>query len=258
MKRTGTPTAGESSPIPSDLLRSVPRECELTGLGRFAIGASVALALGALIGSVAIYIAATRASELKRAMIESGRVAGVVIKAYRTGGDNKKDVFLYEFGVDGQTYRGRTEIAVSRSPEYRVGVSIPVRYLPSRPQGNWIDGYPPSSVPLFLIPLVSVACIGGALAIVANVRRQRELLTEGRPVLAEVKRIKRVQTGNHKTQQAFVEFALLNGAVREGRIDFRRRVPQLGSTILILYDKENPRRLVRYPASLVRLSRVAS
>jgi Protein of unknown function (DUF3592) len=188
-------------------------------------------------------------------MATSGRdAAGVVIKTYRAGGDDKKDVFIYEFVVGGQTYRVRTEIASGRGLGYQVGTSVPVRYLPSRPQENWIDGHPPGGVPLFFIPLVSVACFGGAWAIAVKVRRQRELLAEGRPALAEVKRIKRIQTGNHKMQRAFIGFTLLNGSVHEGRIDFQRRVPQLGSTILILYDREDPRRLIRYPVSLVRLS----
>jgi len=242
--------------IPAELLRSIPRDYRLTGMGKFVVGAALALGLGAVASSVAIYISAKETSALKREMAEQGQVVpGVVVKTYRTGDDGKRDVFLYEFSVDGTAYRGRTDIELRASPHYEAGSSIPVRYLPSQPAKNWIDGHPPGGVPLFVIPLLGGGLLVGSYAIFRNLRRQEGLVSEGRAALARVMKVTRVRRGEQRKQRAQIGFVLLSGARQEAYIEFGRNAPQADSTIVIVYDRENPRRVLRYPACLVRVEK---
>jgi len=252
-------TAAGPIQIPAELLRSIPRDCSLTCAGRFVLGAVIAMILGAVCFSVGAYMSAERTSALKQEMAEHGQIApGVVIKTYRTGDDPKRDVFLYQFSIEGKTYAGRTEVGAGASSRYQAGSNVPVRYLPARPQANWIDGYPPSGVPLFVIPLLSGGLLITAYAMSVGLRRQQELLSEGRAALARVKKVTRLRRGEHKKQRAHIEFALLSGARQEAYVDFGRNAPQPESTIVIVYDRENPRRVLRYPPPLVRLEKPES
>lgn len=243
--------------IPEELLRSVPRDCRLTTGGKVLLGLAIAMILGAVAFGVGVYISTTRATALKKQMASEGKVAqGVVIKTYRTGDENSKhDVFVYEFGFGGRTFHGRTEIKVHGSPSYPVGSSVPVRYLPAHPDKNWIEGHQPGSIPLFVIPLFAGGMLAGAYAIFFSVQRQKALVGEGRAALAKVKKVQRVWRGEHKKQRAHIEFALLNGTRQEARVDFGGHAPQPDSTIVIVYDPENPRRVLRYPSPLVRVEK---
>jgi hypothetical protein len=242
--------------IPDELMRSVPRHWKLTASGKCVLGAAVFMVVGAIAFSVGAYISAKKTSALKRAMAEEGQlVSGAVVKTYRTGDDHKRNVFHYEFVLDGKVYTGRTEIGVGHSPGYQAGNSVPIRYLPARPTTNWIDGYPPSGVPLFLIPVLGGAMLLVAYAMLRNLWRQEELVAEGRAVLARVKAVKRVRRGENRKQRAQLEFTLLSGAQQEAYLEFSRNAPQPDSTIVVVYDRENPRRVLRYPACLVRVEK---
>ena len=81
-------------------------------------------------------------------------------------------------------------------------------------------------------------------------RKQMQLLTEGRPAPGIVTRHRRTKDGTIIRY----EFALLNGATAKGRGQ-TRRPPPIGSRICVLYDPENPRRNAPYPLYLVRLTR---
>lgn len=246
--------------IPPELLRSAPRDCRLTRRGMLTLGVAVVLFLGAIAFTVGASLSNMRTKALKREMADSGMLAtGTVVKTYRTGDDDKRDVFLYEFRAMDRTYSGRTDISVKHSPHYEVGSSISVRYLPSRPEKSWIAGYAPGEVPLFVIPLVAGACLFGGYSVYAKLRRQQELVSEGRAVLARVLKVKRVRYGGvhgaHSTHRAEVEFPLLNGSVQKARVDLGRRAPSADSTLVIVYDRENPKKVLRYPACFVRLEK---
>ena len=243
--------------IPAELLRSVPRDCRLTAGGKVLLGLAVAMILGAVAFGVGVYISTTRATALKKEMASQGQIAqAVVIKTYRTGDENsRRDVFLYQFVVGEQIHNGRTDINAHGSPRYPVGSSVPVRYLPTRPDVNWIEGHSPRSMPLFVIPLFAAGMLAGAYAIFFSVRRQKALVGEGRAALAKVKKVQRVLRGEHKKKRAYIEFTLLNGSRQESHVDFGGKAIEPDSTIVIVYDAENPRRVLRYPSPLVRVEK---
>lgn len=242
--------------IPAELQRSTPRGFRLTAMGRLTLGAAIVFVLGAVAFSVGAFLSAARAKALMREMAEHGQLAsGVVVKAYRTGDDDKRDVFLYEFVVADKTYNGRTKVRVRNSPHYRAGASIPVRYLPAQPEKNWIDGYPPGAIPLFVTPLVAGALLIGGYSVFRKLRCQEELVSEGRAALARVTVVKRVRRGEYRKQRAHIEFGLMSGARQEAYLEFGKNAPAPDSTIVIVYDRENPRRVLRYPACLVRVQK---
>lgn len=74
---------------------------------------------------------------------------------------------------------------------------------------------------------------------------------------AKVKKVERVRADNHTKQRAFIEFPLMSGSIREAHVDFQRQPPQAGSAIVIIYDRENPDRVMRYPVAMMRITRVA-
>jgi hypothetical protein len=259
-KATGQASANvaiDPARIPEELLRSIPRDCRLTGFGKFAVGTAVTLIIGAIAFGVGVYLVTTRNAALKKEMAEHGETTtGVVVRTYRAGDENnKRDVFLYQFDAGGKTYSGRTDVGVRNSPRYHAGSELPVRYLPVHPQINWMDGRAPRTVPLFTIPLFVVLMLGGAYGIFWGVRRQRMLVSEGRAALARIKEVKRLMRGEHKKQRAYIEFAQLNGAHQEAHVDFGKKAPQAGSTMVVLYDPDNPSRVLCYPASLVRVAK---
>lgn len=242
--------------IPPELMRSTPRACRLTVGGRFALGVAIFMVLGATAFSLGAYVSVKKNTALKREMAERGQVvSATVVKTYRTGDDNKRDVFLYEFDLDGKTHNGRTDIGIGHSPHYRVGTAIPVRYLPDRPNKNWIEGYPPGAIPLFLIPVLGGMMLVVAYAMLWRLRRQQELVAEGRAALARVLSVKRVRRGEHKKQRAQIEFALMSGARQEAYLEFGKNAPPPNSALVVLYDRENPLRILRYPACLVRVEK---
>lgn len=252
-------TASDQAQIPLELLRSTPRDLALTTQGQIAVQVLIVTAVIVLLLSAGVYISASHTSALKREMAREGQlVSGVIVQAQRSSGKNRRDVFIYEYAVDGQRYRGRITTRVHTPPVYAVGGTVPVRYLPSRPSVNWPDGRPPAGAPLWFIPLLVAALLAGTGAMFWIFRRQRELLCEGRPALARVQSLKRVRKGEYSRQRAQIEFTLLSGGTRQAYLDFGANAPQPGSTVVILYDRENPARLMRYPASLVRVETPAT
>jgi hypothetical protein len=160
---------------------------------------------------------------------------------------------VYRFVTGETTHHGRTDIKAHGSPIYAAGSTVPVLYLPTRPDVSWIQGHPPGSIPLFAVPLFAGGMLAGAYAIFFAVRRQRALVAEGRAALATVKSVQRVWRGEHKKQRAYIEFTLMNGSRQEAHIDSGGKALQADSTLVIVYDPENPRRALRYPSPLVRV-----
>jgi len=70
-----------------------------------------------------------------------------------------------------------------------------------------------------------------------------------------VKTVKRVHRGEYRKQRAQIQFLLMSGARQEAQLEFGKNAPQPDSTIIILYDRDNPRRVLRYPACLVRVEK---
>jgi hypothetical protein len=126
--------------------------------------------------------------------------------------------------------------------------------MPNDVSDNWIDGYKPRPLPVWLAPLFGVACLFIAGIAAYSVRRQMNLLSYGRAAAARVTGTKRVwhHEGGHHTRVQF-EFRLRNGSLRKGSVETGRKAPALGTEFVIVYDPDEHKRLARYPLPLVRI-----
>ena len=104
-----------------------------------------------------------------------------------------------------------------------------------------------------MVPFV----IGGILAALGgvigwSVGKQKRLLREGRPAPGLV-------TGythaSHGKKGIRYEFRLMSGALAKGKSPAtRHRLPAIGSTVCVVYDRDNPRSNSMYPVELVRVA----
>jgi len=130
-----------------------------------------------------------------------------------------------------------------------------VRFVPFRPALNYPADYIEKPLPLWLPYAVALALVGTSAGCLLPIRRSRWLLEEGRtaPALVTAHKVTRDSHGARMGIQFTYRFVQLSGVAVEGRSGPGRHPPEIGSTICVLYDPENPRRNAPYPLSLVRL-----
>jgi hypothetical protein len=245
----------KSSGIPAELLRYVPRNVVLTAAGRAAVIAAVLLMLGGIAAGIGANVLAERDRALQETIARE-RVAteAVVTNVARRRGDDAKTTVSYVFSVNGREYAGQARLRKRAAAGIEPGMRIAVEYMASTPAMNWLAGRPPRGVPVFLsLVAVPLAMTGVIMLIVLN--RRRQLLTYGRATEARVIASKRYSRGSHGGHGYHVdfEFRLLSGARRTGRFDVHKDPPAEGSSVAIVYDCDEPRRLMRYPAGMFRV-----
>jgi hypothetical protein len=244
--------------IPPELLRSTPREAKLTSIGVVAWIFVVLLGLGGIVGGTLIYAASDHWSALKAEMRTSGSTAeGTVIGLRRTSGKNPQRLVSYRYMVGDRAYENRMRLGLRRTANLSFGSPVLVRYLPRDPKIGWLGGFEPGGVPIFLFPLTLF--ISGLLVFVLllNLRKQRGLIIEGRPALATVTAVEKALEGDHRVIRVKYEFKIMSGAMRTGSSDVHRNPPAVGTTIVVLYGRDNQTQQARYPLSLYGLEGAA-
>jgi hypothetical protein len=263
-----TPSEFPTMEIPPDLIRSCPRETTWTGLGWLSLVFVSVLVLGGLAFTVYAAIDSTRNKALDRQMAGEGRlVTGHVIRSVQIRGDHPRRIVDFDYRVDGATLRGRTEMGLRGTPEYKPGSEVSVTYLSSNPSTAWIVGHEPDGVPLIAILVILIGLLASAISILWRLLWARNLLAEGRPALARVTDVRRVHWRGaswrplgrvsmpmkHSRRMASLEFQLLSGATHVARAEVSGSPPPVGSTVVVLYDREKPNRVGIYPFRTVQL-----
>jgi len=236
---------------PRPLTLSRPRDVELTRAGSALVAVAVLLFAGAVVMGVLLSGEARRQAGNQQALVEQGTTAGGEVTRLWTNGDDRRRV-EYRFVVDGRAYSGRTRVSEARRRSLRVGSPLAVRYLPGNPSVHDLGGTPRGGMPVGLPFLISgILAATGGLCLFA-IRRQRQLLTDGRLAPGIV-------TGHHKQKSSHgthesmtFEFPLLSGAVAKGKAGASKASPAVGSVICVVYDPERPSRNRIYPMPLVR------
>jgi len=257
MNRNRSSALSEHWQPPAELLRSPPRLVRLSAAGKALAGVAVALLAGALVSGVWLYVLAARdAARFDRILREGVSTQAEVIRVGRTRRDDEvRRVVTYAYGAGAQSYRGRTTLRRRDRRSLETGSRIPVRYLPADPGRSWMHGYEPKGVPLWAFLVVSLGLALGAAPIALVLRSQRRLLEEGRPALARVTQCRRTQSSGHSRTRVQYEFRILSGAIRTGSYEVEKNPPAAGSTLTVIYHREEPRRNARYPLPLVRTAR---
>jgi hypothetical protein len=248
----------DNSRLPSDLLRPTPRHVRLKGCGIFVLALLAALILGGLWGGTEIYRRANL-SERHVALFASEGVstAARVVRVQRRGGGNdRRSTVHYRYVVGDREYAGATTVRRVDRDRYEPGSQIAVRYLSSEPRTSWKEGYAPRRQPIWPAFVLPAGAVLVALALAAQIRRQSRLLTYGRPAVATVTKVEKKRSDKGTYWRVHYEWTLLSGGKRQGRYNHGKKLPPaVGTTIPIVYDRDQPSRHGKYPLSLVAVSR---
>jgi hypothetical protein len=245
-----SPRSIRNEKVPAELLRSAPRAVRLKAGGiALAITAGVMFA-SAWVAGVWLYLAATRETRQATAEVQEVSVSS---------GENPRWVVRYRYTVDGREYSGRGRMGRVQRQRVEVGSVIPIRYSVTDAARSWIGSR--EGIPIWLPPLVAVNLAAGAAGIAFVLRREAALLIHGRPALGRVIDAKRInQGGGHgaKTQYRLtVEYRLMSGALQTARFDRRQEIA-VGSSVIVVYDRDNSRRSQLYPFPLVRTQNIST
>ncbi len=109
-----------------------------------------------------------------------------------------------------------------------------------------------SHTPLWAAPLAFIAMAIAVLWTAVRLTRERRLLEEGHVAPAIVTRLG-IRTD--KGRMVYYEFATYSGSAIKGKYGpvHGKWVLPVGAPIVVLYDRDEPKRSTRYPSSLVAL-----
>ena len=240
--------------MPPELDRYLPREVALSAGGRVVAGLTVLLLAGAIGSGVAIWTAAGNAqARLARLEREGVWTTATVVATGRNRDEEGGWFIRYQYDADGGTHTGQARLR--RGERMDVGTRVPVHYLREAPDAAWPAGHEPRGVPAWLAFMAAGTMVFGAVALLLLLRKQLTLLAEGRAVEARVVRAYKVRSGSHSHSRAEYEFRTLSGAVRRIRLAVAGRMPEAGSVVTMLYDRDNPGVGAVYPLPLVKVVR---
>lgn len=237
---------------PPELAGSGPREVRMSAAGK-ALSVFMALLLVGAAVAVVYLSRAARTDAAKRAELDASSVdvQGVVTRRWRTGGKSDTPKVSYQFQYDGRTYIGTSSAPRRAWDDLSIGSPIAIRVVPGRPELNHPRDWEYEAIPAWMPWLPGSMLALTAILIVFMIRRQIALLRDGRAAPALVTGHRRIKGG----QMLVYEFQLPDGAVRKGRGGKTRTPPEVGTTITVVYDPENPKRNAPYPMDLARLDR---
>ena len=238
---------------PAELTGSAPREVRLSGGGVGLAILAVVLFVAGIAGGFALQGTAARELVEQKLLREQGAdVESQVLRHWRTRDKESRTMVSYTLEMEGRTYSKSVKVPRRIWQTLDVGSQITVRFLPSNPAINRPrDWETQPAVPVWL-PII-VGLTGGAVGalLVVILKRQLQLLSEGRPAPAIVTRYSFAQ---HGSKNVHYEFPLLGGGVQRGKRGPTRSLPAIGSTLCVLYDRDNPRRNAPYPLDMARLA----
>ena len=257
MDRKGTVEIGDNWVAPVGFERSTPRAVMLTGKGKcFRAFQIVMIAVSAVSGIGLGWVAAGEAARLRSFHAEAAITSGIVGNTWSTQGDSPETWISYRFEVEGRAYAGRSPIPRSLWQKLRAGSQVRVEYLPGHPEKNQAVGASASDmqpwVPVLLFVLF--ALIGSAMG--WHLGKHRRLLEEGRAapgIVTDHGKLRRGSHGKSLGKKYRYRFLLLSGASCKGKAGPIPNPPEIGSTVTIVYDRDNPSRNAPYPFLLVKL-----
>jgi hypothetical protein len=247
LQRTWTP--------PPELLGSGPREVELSRAGIAVAVLAGFLILGGIGAGIALERVRIQQSDGQKLLREQGDdVESSVTRLWRASDKESSPMVAYQFEVDGRTYHKSVNVPLAIWKKLASGSPLAVRFLPSDPSRShprdWAESIMPNWVPFLMGGMLGA----GGVALVLILRWQLGLLSEGRPAPAVVTRYSNAQ---HGQKNIHYEFPLLGGEVAKGKSGPTRRLPAIGATLCVIYDRENPRRNARYPLRMAQVAREA-
>jgi hypothetical protein len=237
---------------PVELERAGPREVKLAGAGIAIACLACLLFAGAIAAAVGLTGVSRRSAREVAALDESAtEIQAVVTRHWKTSGESSERRITYQFEYAGRTYHGTSRAPRDIWARIDVGSPIRVRFVAGNPELSHPAGWKKDVLPSWLPPVVALGLILPGMLMLYAIRRQVQLLSDGRPAPAIVTGHRRVKGGRILRY----EFPLLNGRVGKGSGGHSRRPAPVGSTITVVYDRDNPKRNAPYPFEMVRIVR---
>jgi hypothetical protein len=237
---------------PAELARGGPRDVKLSGSGVAVTVVACLLLLGAIAAAIGLSRKSARDAANRQELEASGiETQAVVTRHWRTGGKEDQRRLTYEFAYDGRSYRASVNAPRKFWDVLPVGSPVRVRFVPARPELSHPIDWRLDVMPSWVPAIVAVGLVFPGLLLLFMIRRQMQLLSDGRAAPGIVTGHRRVKGG----QVLKYEFPLLSGGIGKGRGGQSRRPPAVGSTIAVVYDRDNPKRNAPYPFDMVRIVR---
>jgi hypothetical protein len=212
----------------------------------------VAMVGGAIVAAGLLLGAYQRGAERVARIEQQGIPAeATVVEAGPLKGSPKRRTIVYRYTAAGQTWEGRVRLRRRDSQRVAMGSVVPIRYLSSEPARSWMLGYEPRGSLLWVAVLLPSALVLGTVPLAMLLRRQWNLLEEGRVIEARVVASRKVDSGEGSHFEVEYEFRILSGALRRVKLAASKK-PVEGTPATLIYDRDNPNRVARYPLSLVR------
>lgn len=236
---------------PDGLGYSSLRPVRLTVAGYLMVVLMVVFIIGSVVLGTFLFDQSQRQqAERDRLQRDGVLTQAVIIRLWRSGGKETTPYVRYRFLVNGSEVVGTSRTPKRRWATLRIGDSLPIRYVAAAPAFNHPADWDANVTPPWLGLTVGVIFVGVAALFFLLLRRQWQLLGEGRPAPGIVSKTRRTD----KTVVVTYEFRLPNGSTHTGKSNVSsRNIPGQGSQVCVLYDADNPRRNALYPFCLVRL-----
>jgi hypothetical protein len=229
----------------------------VSGLGAAMLAIAASLVAVGIWGAIELGRRAETAHR-RMGLFASERVltGGNVIQLRKRGDDdNPRVIAHYRYAAQGRELTGSTTLRRGEQQNYAVGSPVAVWYLPSESEASWLDGYSPRGEPSWPAAVVPLGCGLGAMALIFLIRRQSKLLTSGRAAMATITKAVKKRGEEGSSWVVHYEWNTLSGATRTGKYLHHKKVaPAIGTTIPIVYDRENTFRNSKYPMSFVRIA----
>jgi hypothetical protein len=237
---------------PPELTGATPRKVKYTQRGKVNLGVfGFALVFGFLIvaGLFGSYIGD---QQLKT---DAKETVGSVTKKWTQSGRSTTvyHYVAYSFTVEGQTFRGESNLPNSKWQPLSVGASLGVRYVPSNPSNNAADNaYESPSMP-YWVPLAALPVwVWFVYLSVYQVRREKWLLQYGQTTAAVITSDNRGKSIPKYGWVTRYEFQLPEGSMRKGSVQ-RDGTWMRGQTVCILFNPKRPRISGIYPLQMCEI-----
>lgn len=241
---------------PPGLEWSRPRAVRLSAAGRgMAIGAIAMALAGPAAGYAMFQESRDQAARRQQLIDHPALAAGVITKLTKESKDSNSGTVHYEFDAGDQRVAGKMRIRRSWWRELTIGDPLTIRYASGAPAINAPDGTLPRVLPMWVAFLVGGILVGISALFAAILRADLRLLSEGRIAEGTVQeiRVSRSQHGTHRSMR--YDFATMSGVRMTGKCGATKSSPGPGSTIVVIYDPDQPKRNKPYPFALAETVR---
>ena len=189
-------SALDSSGVPAALLKSTPRDVRVNARGP-SCSSRPRCSSWSVCGAEWFSAGAPKSPSVTSGLFASERIvtAGDIVRLQkRGGGDDHRIIAHYRYTARGEEFMGQTTLRRSERERYAVGSPVGVWYLPSEPERAGSTATRLGREASWPAPSFPIVCGITALVLIQLVRRQSNLLANGRPAMATVTKVEKKRT----------------------------------------------------------------